>query len=49
MCGVIIRQLLLRINVRHLAPMDQQLKQVIVTECYIGQVKLQVQIADCAE
>ena len=31
MCGVIIRQLLLRINVRHLDPMDQQMKQVIVT------------------
>ena len=37
---VIIRQLLPRINVRHLVPLDQQLKQVIVTECYIGQVKL---------
>ena len=49
MCGVIIRQLLPRINVRHLVPLDQQLKQVIVTECYIGQVKLQVQIADCAD
>ena len=46
MCGVKIRQLLPRINVGHLVPMDQQLKQVIVTQCYIGQVKLQVQIAD---
>ena len=42
----LIRQLLPRINVRHLVPMDQQLKQVIVTECYIGQVKSQVHIAD---
>ena len=49
MCGVIIRQLLLGINVRHLVPIDQQPKQVIVTECYIGQVKLQVQIADCVD
>ena len=46
MCGVKIRQLLPRINVGHLVPVDQQLKQVIVTECYIGQVKLQMQIAD---
>ena len=49
MCGVKIRQLLRRINVGHLVPMDQQLKQVIVTEYYICQVKLQVQIADCAD
>ena len=49
MCGVIIRQLLLGINVRHLVPIDQLPKQVIVTECYFGQVKLQVQTADFAD